>query len=413
MRAELVSIGTELLLGQIVDTNAAYLAAKLAEIGVGVYFKTTVGDNLERARLALEQALARSDALVCTGGLGPTADDVTSEAVAALTGTQLVLHQPSLDHIQRLFHHRQLPLLDSHRKQALIPSGALPLPNPVGSAPGYILELRGKLIAALPGVPSEMRAMAEESLLPYLAERTGGELVIKSRVLRFAGIGESMLEERTRELFASENPTIAYLAQPGEAHLRITARAASRSQADAMIAAMQQAVLERLGEAYFGADQDTLESAVGARLRQLGLTLATAESCTGGLLGDRITNIPGSSAYYQGGVVSYSNRAKVELLGVPSPVIAAHGAVSAETALAMAGGARARLRADLALAITGVAGPGGGTAAKPVGLVYLALDDGVHPASRELRLGGARQEIKYRSTQVALTMLWQYLGSRG
>ena len=410
MRAELVSIGTELLLGQIVDTNAAYLAAKLAEIGVGVYFKSTVGDNLERMQAVLQQALARSEAVICTGGLGPTADDLTSQALAAVTGTQLVLHQPSLDHIRQLFHSRRLPLLESHRKQAMIPAGALPLPNPVGSAPGYLLEHEGKLLVAMPGVPSEMRAMAEATLLPYLAARVGGETVIKSRVLKFAGIGESMLEERTRDLFATwENPTLAYLAKAGEAHLRITARADSRARAEQMIGELEREVLARLGEACFGADDQTLEGAVGGLLRERGLSLATAESCTGGMLGDRITSIPGSSAYYQGGVVAYSNRLKVELLGVPEPTIAEHGAVSAETALAMAQGARRCLGADLAVAITGVAGPGGGTPAKPVGLVYVALDDGAAAAAHDHQFGGSRQEIKLRSTQAALTMLWQRL----
>jgi len=413
MRAEITSIGTELLLGQIVDTNAAWLAAKLAGIGVGVYFKSTVGDNLERIQGVLRLALERADAVICTGGLGPTGDDLTTEAIAAVTGRPLMLHEPSWEHIQRLFRHRNLQLQESHRKQAMLPEGAIPMPNPVGSAAGYILEFDGKLIAAMPGVPSEMTAMAEQSLFPYLAGKAGNGAVIKSRVLKFTGIGESGVEERTRDLFAAcTNPTIAYLAKSGEAHLRITARADSPEHAEALIADTEREVLARLPEAYFGADEETLEAAVGRLLRERGLTLAAAESCTGGLLGDRITDVPGSSDYFQGGVISYSNQAKVDLLGVPEALLAEHGAVSEPVALAMARGARERLHADIGLGITGIAGPGGGTPEKPVGLVYLALDDRGETAVQRLQSGGSRREIKWRSTQAALTMLWRRLGGQ-
>lgn len=412
MRAELLSIGTELLLGQIVDTNATWLATRLAEIGVGLYFETTVGDNPARMEQAFRQALERSDTLICTGGLGPTGDDLTTEVVATVTGRPLVLHQPSLEHIEQLYRQRNIPTyaVEGIRKQATIPQGALPIPNPVGSAAGYIVEFDGKLIATMPGVPAEMHAMAEQTLLPYLAARAGGGTVIKSRVLKCVGLGESGVEARTRDLFAaSRNPSIAYLAKPGEAHLRITARADSPAEADRLIEGLEQQVRDRLADACYGVDDDTLEAAAGRLLKEQGLTLATAESCTGGLVGDRLTNVPGSSAYYQGGVVSYSNQAKIDLLGVPAATIEQHGAVSAETAAAMAQGARERLHADVAVAITGIAGPTGGTPTKPVGLVHMAL---AHPAGVTgacHRFGGSRRDVKERAAQVALTMLWQHL----
>lgn len=410
MIAEIISVGTELLLGQIVDTNAAYLAEKLSGLGISLYRQTTVGDNLGRFSDALRQSLERADLVITTGGLGPTADDITAQGIANSVGDQLILNQECADHIKELFQRRGLKLLDSHFKQAQIPASASPLPNPVGSAPGIFLEKEGKVIIALPGVPAEMKAMFEQSVVPYLRDQTGDSGIIHSRVLRFAGIGESYVENSLRDLIqAQRNPTIAPLAKMGEVNLRITAQAPDLETARQMIEPIEAQVRERLGEFLFGTDEESLEQVIGEMLRSAGLTLAVAESCTGGLICHRITNVPGSSDYLLSGVVAYSNQAKIELLGVPEETISAHGAVSEETARAMAQGVIRMSGAQVGLSATGIAGPTGATPTKPVGLVYVAAawDDQVQ--CQEHRFSGDRETIKERTAQAALTLLHQVL----
>jgi len=405
MQAEIISVGTELLLGQIVNTNAAYLSRRLADLGLDLFREVTVGDNLGRIRDAVVEAAARVDVVIMTGGLGPTADDITAEAVALAAGRELALDEASAAHIRSLLRRRNIPLLDSHLKQARVPAGARIMPNPVGTAPGFILDWSGKLIATLPGVPSEMEAMAEQSLWPELRRRSPPG-IIHSRVLRFIGIGESSLEELVADrVQAQTNPTIAFMAKTGEVHLRLTAKARDEAEADALLAALEREVRQRAGRFLYGRDEETLEAAVGARLRAAGLTLGVAESCTGGLIGHLITQVAGSSDYFLGSLVAYSNRAKVELLGVPEAVLAKHGAVSEKTAVAMARGARQALGADLAVSVTGIAGPTGGTAQKPVGLVYVGCSSGGGEKCEEYRLGGTREMVKSRAANAALGLI--------
>jgi len=404
VRAEVISVGTELLLGQIVDTNAAYLAQELSRLGIHVYRRTTVGDNPTRIRQALREALRRAEVVILTGGLGPTQDDVTAQAVADALGRGLRLHGASAEHVREVVRRRGLTPLECHLKQAMIPQGARAVPNPVGTAPGFLLREGDRLVAALPGPPGEMRATAA-GVFASLRRRAGAG-VIHSRVLKFAGIGESWLEERLADLVASQtNPTIAFLAGPGEVHVRVTASAPSLGQANRLLAGVCREIVGRAEEHLFGEDEDTLESVVGRLLKEQNRTLAVAESCTGGLIGERITRVPGSSVYFVGGVVSYSNALKERLLGVRKSLLRRHGAVSAEVARAMAAGVVEATGSDLGVAVTGIAGPSGGTRAKPVGLTYTALagPDGVR--CEEHRLGGTRTDIQYRASQAALDMI--------
>jgi nicotinamide-nucleotide amidase len=402
MRAEILSVGTELLLGQIINTNAAYLSRRLPEVGIDLYRQVTVGDNLERIANAVRDALGHAEVLIMTGGLGPTADDVTSEAVALALGRDLVFDQGSAQRIRSLLQSRGVPVLDSHMKQARVPAGSRIMPNPVGTAPGFIVDSDGKAVCALPGVPSEMEAMAEQSLLPELRGRAP-DAVIRSRVVKFIGIGESSLEHLIEDLVAAQtNPTIAFLAKTGEVHLRLTAKAATADEADALLAPVEAAVLARARQFVFGHDEESLEEAVGARLRAAGLTLGVAESCTGGLIGHRITQVPGSSGYFLGSLVTYSNAAKTRILGVPEGLLAEHGAVSEPVAQAMAAGARRVLGADLAVSVTGIAGPAGGTPQKPVGLTYIALSTPDGEKCEQHRLFGTRDMIKIRAANLAL-----------
>jgi nicotinamide-nucleotide amidase len=335
MQVELLSVGTELLLGEIVDTNAVFLAGKLSELGINVYHKTTVGDNAERLAAALRISLGRADVVLATGGLGPTDDDITAAAVAQVAGAALVEDEATAERIRSFARQRGIELLDSLLKQARVPSGAQVVPNPVGTAPGFILPIDGKAVIALPGVPTEMKAMAEETVLPYLAERASreGPAVIVSRMVRVAGIGESQAEAELGDLIRSQgNPTIAPLAKSYEVHLRIAARATTREAALEMIAPVEAEVRRRLGEHAYGVDEESLEAVVGGMLRDGRMTVAVAESCTGGLIGHRITNVAGSSDYLLASLTTYSNESKVSVLGVAQEVIAEHGAVSAETA---------------------------------------------------------------------------------
>jgi nicotinamide-nucleotide amidase len=415
MQLELFSVGTELLLGEIVDTNAAYLAQKLSELGVNVYYKTTVGDNPERLAAALRTSLERADGVLATGGLGPTDDDITAAVVAQVMGEPLVADEGATDRIRSVVRQRGIRLLDSLLKQARVPRGAIVVPNPVGTAAGFILSKNGKTVIALPGVPSEMKPMVEQTVLPYLAEKMQqeGPATLVSRVLRFAGIGESQVEADLRDLVTGQsNPTIAPLAKTGEVHLRLTARAATRQMGLELIAPLESEIRRRLGDFIYGADEETLELVVGRLLRQAGQTLAVAESCTGGLIGHRLTNVPGSSDYLVASLVTYSNQSKTSILGVPADVISQHGAASAECAAAMAEGVRRVCDADIGASVTGIAGPTGGTPEKPVGLVYLGLAGREGAVTEERRLGGDRLMVKERAAHLALYLLYRHLRKR-
>lgn len=405
MRAELVSVGTELLLGQITDTNATYLARLLATYGVDVLHKQTVGDNLERVREAVTLALARADLVVMTGGLGPTEDDLTAEAVALAAGVPLVFDQAVSDTIAGFFTRRRRTAPESIFRQARIPSGAQVIPNTRGTAPGLIVPVGQGTVFMFPGVPHEMEGLVADGLVPWLEARTGGT-VIRSRVLRIAGLGESVVEERVRDLIHGSNPTVAPLAKLGEVHLRITAKGPAAA-VGGLLAQAETGLRERLGHAVFGIDDESLHEVTARLLIEREMSLAIAESCTGGLIASRLTDVPGSSAFLKAAFVPYSNEAKSRDLDVPPELIQQHGAVSAEVAGALATGARRRTSTDIGLATTGIAGPTGATPAKPIGLVYLAIatDAGVRTEELHFGDGVGRQIVRHLATQAAINLL--------
>jgi nicotinamide-nucleotide amidase len=406
MVAEIVAVGTELLLGQITDTNAAYLGRTLAGLGVDVYYKSTVGDNAGRVCEALSRARDRSDLIVTIGGLGPTEDDLTKECIAEVFGERLVMHEPSLDRLRAFFRRRGVEMPERNAKQALIYEHGRTLDNPHGTAPGALLEKEGKVVISLPGPPNEFIPMVDNQMVPFLSERLSGERsYLVTRTLRIIGMGESAVEERVQDLLASRNPTLAPLAHTGEVHLRLAAKAPSREAARELIRPVEEEIRQRLGRVIYAVDQTRLEEAVLAGLRERGLTLACAESCTGGMLGARLTAVPGSSSVFLGGIISYSNEAKASLLGVDPVLLREHGAVSGPVAAAMAKGARERLGADVGVAITGVAGPEGGSPEKPVGLVYVSVDADSGTRVTENHFIGIREDIRARAAQSALQLL--------
>ncbi|MBV8596173.1 MAG: competence/damage-inducible protein A [Candidatus Eremiobacteraeota bacterium] len=407
--AEIITIGTELLLGQLVDTNTAAIAEALAGVGVDVFRETSVGDNEGRIADAVRQALERADAVICAGGLGPTVDDLTREAVAAATGRTLAMDEGALADLSAWFASVGRRMSPNNARQAMFPAGAHILENPKGTAPGFWLDLDDKVIVVMPGPPREMRPMLHDHVVPLLRERFDLHSVIATRVLRTVGISESELDSRIADLFrTSVNPSIAVLAHINSVDVKLTAKAATREAAHAMIDQLEPEIRRHLGDHIFSSDGASLEEVVGRQLRARDWTLATAESCTGGLVGELLTSIPGSSDYYLGGVVSYADAAKTELLGVPAELLAEHGAVSEETARAMAAGVRSRMRATFGVSVTGIAGPEGGSPAKPVGLVFVALADhrdGVEV--KRLRIPGDREAIRHRAAIAALAMVWR------
>jgi nicotinamide-nucleotide amidase len=408
MSAEVICVGTEMLLGEILNSNAQYLAQELAILGIPHYFQTVVGDNISRIHQVLELACGRSQVLIFTGGLGPTPDDLTTEAIAQFFNTPLIEKPEILEDIAEKFARRGREMSPSNRKQALIPEGAMILPNPTGSAPGMIWQPRPNLtILTFPGVPKEMHVMWEETAVPFLRGQGWGEATIYSRVLRFWGIAESTLAERVDEFLKLDNPTVAPYAGNGEARLRISATATDEAGALESIAPVAQQIRDRIGHDCYGADEDTLASVTGELLKSAGQTVSVAESCTGGGLGHLFTAVPGSSAYFWGGVISYDNQVKVSLLGVNPQLIEQQGAVSAEVACEMAVGVRDRLKTDWGLSITGVAGPDGGTETKPVGLVYIGVASAHGVESFRYQFGTFRDRdfIRYLSACTAIDLL--------
>lgn len=405
MRAEVVSVGTELLLGQIVDTNAAYLARVLSDLGISLYRRTTVGDNMDRLLAALLRALNDADIVITIGGLGPTMDDITRDGLAAAMGDTLRMDEAIAERLRRFFRSRGMPVLESNLRQAMVPTHGRALDNPNGTAPGLLFEKDGKIGIALPGPPNEFIPMVENHVAPYLREKTGNVGTIRSKVLRVVGVGESVAEDKLKDLMQDANPTVAPYAKVGEVHLRVTAKADTAEAAERLIAERAALVRERLGDAIYGEDEETLEQAVVALLKVRGQTVATAESCTGGLVAQRITDVPGSSAVFPGGVVVYSNEAKTDLIGVPAEMLARVGAVSPEVGQALAEGARRRFAADYGIGITGIAGPDGGTPEKPVGLVYMAVAHEGGCDVEQANFIGSRQIVRHRASTTALNML--------
>ncbi|HHU48756.1 MAG: competence/damage-inducible protein A [Caldicoprobacterales bacterium] len=408
MNAEIIGIGSELLLGQIVNTDAQFLSQQLSFMGIDVYWHTVVGDNRSRILEALRMATTRSDIIITTGGLGPTMDDLSKETVAEFLGMELEEHQPSLKRIQNYFQALGRTMSGNNIKQAMFPREAIVLQNDNGTAPGAIIEKNKKVYIILPGPPAELQPMFINHVVPYLTGKTKSG--IYSRVLRIFGIGESSVEERIQDLLLEQgNPTIAPLAASGEVKLRITAKASSRQKAEKLIRPVQGEIENRLGNAVYGYDEETMESVVINLLRAKKLRLALAESCTGGHISDLITNIPGASDVFLESCITYSNEAKIARLGVSPDTLMKYGAVSHQTAREMAEGIRKTSGADIGAAITGIAGPGGGTHEKPVGLVYMAITGLTDTQTRELCLGGNRLRIKYGSALHLLNWLRLHL----
>ncbi|WP_088430665.1 competence/damage-inducible protein A [Halomicronema hongdechloris] len=390
--AEIICVGTELLLGDILNRNAQFLARQLADLGIPHYYQTVVGDNPVRIKRAVAIACERARLLIFTGGLGPTPDDLTHPTLAEFFDVPLVEHGAILQDIQAKFAQRGRAMPESNRKQALLPEGAEILPNPIGSAPGMIWQPRpGLIVMTFPGVPSEMQGMWQATAVPYLQQQQWVQGVLVSRTLRFWGISESALAERVASWLGQGNPTVAPYASRGEVKLRITARGTSQADAAALIAPVETELRRISGLDCYGSDDDSLASVVGEQLRSHHQTLAVAESCTGGGLGELLTTIPGSSAYFWGGIIAYDNSIKVALLKVDPDQLAQAGAVSATVAEQMALGVKHQLGTDWGLSITGIAGPHGGSPGKPVGLVYIGLatcDGQVH--SRRYQFGDTR-----------------------
>ncbi|AFY73977.1 competence/damage-inducible protein CinA-like protein [Synechococcus sp. PCC 7502] len=372
--AEIICIGTELLLGEILNSNAQYLAQQLASLGIPHFYQTVVGDNPERIQKSLAIAANRSNLIITTGGLGPTPDDLTTESIADFFATPLVEHPQIWENIQQKYAGRTITA--NNRKQAFLPQGAEILTNPVGTAPGMIWQPRqGLMILTFPGVPTELYPMWEQFAVPVLRSQGWVKETFYSKVLLYWGIAESALAEQVNSFFDLTNPTVAPYANYGQARLRITARAETLAAAQALIAPVEAEIRQITGKYCYGVDDDTLAGVVGNHLKSQGQTLAVAESCTGGWLGETITSVAGSSAYFLGGVISYSNEVKAQVLKVSQADLQEHGAVSSEVAMQMALGVKNLLQSDWAISITGIAGPDGGSSVKPIGLVYIGLAD--------------------------------------
>jgi len=385
MNAEILCVGTELLLGDTVNTNAAFLAKELAVLGIGCYYQTVVGDNPGRLRSCIELAFSRADIVITTGGLGPTYDDLTKETVAEHFGLPMELNEESLVKIQNFFCRIGREMTHNNEKQALMPRGAVVFENGCGTAPGLAVEENGKTAILLPGPPREMRLMFETGVRPYLLKKS--DRILKSRAIHLFGIGEAKMEDMLHDKIKDmQNPTVAPYAKEGEAMLRVTASAKNEEEADKLITPVVDELCGILSEYVYGIDVESLQNALVLALLEKNMTVATAESCTGGILSARITDIPGASKVFGYGCCVYANDAKVKLLGVAPDTLKAYGAVSKETALEMARGARHLSGADIGISTTGVAGPDGGTKEKPVGLVWVGISCEKGDAAYELRL---------------------------
>jgi nicotinamide-nucleotide amidase len=413
MKAEILSIGSELTSGQNLDTNGQWLSLRLAEMGVPVGWHTTVADDLEDNIEAFRLATGRAALVLATGGLGPTQDDLTREVLAKVAGVELVFDQASFDRIRDMFARRKRPMPERNRVQAEFPAGAEPIVNANGTAPGIWMRIGSSTVACMPGVPSEMFAMFETEVKPRLLKMGLGGAVRIQRKINTFGTGESHIEEKLFDLTRRGHvPEVGITTSDATISLRIFAQAGSAREAQEQIAPVERTIRERLGNLVYGADNEELEDVVLRLLAEKHVTLATAESVTGGLVAQRLSRVPGASGFFWGGLVAYDARIKVALLGVPQNMIDSHGIISAPIAQAMAVGCRTRFRTDLAVSTVGLAGPGGGTPEKPVGLVYvgLAWDGGV--ASWPFSWSGTRQEIQSRTAKMALNRVRLHLVER-
>ena len=404
MTAEIICVGTEILLGNIVNTNAAYLAEQLAGLGISCYYQTVVGDNGERLLETLELAAKRSEIIILSGGLGPTQDDLTKETVAKFCGKKLLLDEKSKKQIAEYFEKRKMKPAESNWKQAMVPEGARVFENHNGTAPGMAVETKKNKFILLPGPPEELKLMFEESVAPYLKELS--PFVILSQTVKTCGLSESAVEEQLRDLIDRQtNPTIATYAKTGEVHVRVTAKADSQKEASKLIKPMVKELKSRFGNDIYSTDDGvTLEKALADLLQSAGLTISCAESCTGGLISATLINVPGISELYKAGFVTYSNKAKRKLLGVKKGTLEKYGAVSSQTAQEMVKGLLAETKTDVGIAVTGIAGPDGGTKEKPVGLVYVSCNVKGKITVKECHFNGTREKIRRASVTTALML---------
>ncbi|MCB2290380.1 competence/damage-inducible protein A [Clostridium sp. CS001] len=404
MRAEILAVGTEILLGDIVNTNAQYIAKRLADLGISVYHQSVVGDNPERLLEAYTLAFSRADLVIATGGLGPTKDDLTKEVAFEFFGKESVVSEASLKILKSHFKDINRPMTENNLKQAYFPEDAIILPNNNGTAPGCIIEEDGKTVVLLPGPPREMKPMFEEAVVSYLQKFQQGVLV--SKVLRVVGVGESSAAELLEDILDNQtNPTVAPYAKDGEVTFRITAKADTHEEGEKLIEPMEAEIRSRLGSNIYGEGETTLEGVLSEMLVNKKLTIATAESCTGGMVASVLINYPGISSVFMEGAVTYSNEAKISRLGVKAETLDKYGAVSSEVAGAMAQGIAKTAGTNIGLSTTGIAGPEGGSEEKPVGLVYVGLCINGEVKTKMLRLSGDRQRIRQRATMQLLDWL--------
>ena len=404
MKAEIITVGTEILLGDILNTNCRYLSRELAAMGIEMYYQITVGDNEERLLKTLDESLNRSDIVICTGGLGPTEDDITKEVCAKYFGYELELHKPSLDAMIERFKHMNRVPTKNNEKQAYFPKEAYILKNDNGTAPGCIMEKEGKIIVVLPGPPREMESMFENYVKPYLSKLTDD--VIESEVLRIIGVGESKVENDILDIIDSQtNPTIATYAKGYECTLRITAKAKSVEEAKELIKPMSDEMKRRFGQSLYATGETSIEEVVSKMLVENNLKIAVAESCTGGMVSASLINYPGISSVFMEGCVTYSNEAKMKSLGVKKETLDVYGAVSDKCAKEMASGVAARYNTNIGIATTGIAGPDGGTDEKPVGLVYFGIYINGKVISKKYVFNGDRQGVRERATRAILNDL--------
>ena len=404
MKAEIITVGTEILLGDILNTNCRYLSRELAAMGIEMYYQITVGDNEERLLKTLEESLNRSDIVICTGGLGPTEDDITKEVCAKYFGYKLELHKPSLDAMIERFKHMNRVPTKNNEKQAYFPKEAYILKNDNGTAPGCIMEKEGKMIVVLPGPPKEMESMFENYVKPYLSKLTDD--IIESEVLRIIGVGESKVENDILDIIDSQtNPTIATYAKGYECTLRITAKAKSVEEAKELIKPMSDEMKRRFGQSLYATGETSIEEVVAKMLVENNLKIAVAESCTGGMVSASLINYPGISSVFMEGCVTYSNEAKMKSLGVKKETLDVYGAVSDKCAKEMASGVAARYNTNVGIATTGIAGPGGGTDEKPVGLVYFGIYINGKVITKKYVFNGDRQGVRERATRTILNDL--------
>ena len=411
MKAEILSIGTEILLGDIVNTNAQFLPKALADLGIDVYYQSVIGDNEERILKAFKDGFERADIIVTTGGLGPTQDDLTKELAAKYFNKELYLHKPTLEWIKDYLNIKDEEVLESNKKQAYIPEDSIILENKNGTAPGLIINENNKILIVLPGPPKEMKAMFNDKVLEYLSDLTG--YIIKSKTLRFLGIGESIIAKKVDNIIKdSKNPTVAPYAKDYEAILRITAKDKNEEICNKLIEEKCNEIKDILGEYIYGEDDDNIQGVVGKILCEKKLTISTAESCTGGMVAEALISFAGISEVFKEGVITYSNEAKIKRIGVKEETLKEYGAVSEETAKEMAEGVARLANTNIAISTTGIAGPSGGTEDKPVGLVYVGIYINGETIVEKLNLNGNREAVRRKATMNALNILRKELIKR-